>query len=92
MQELHRQARIDTLTGCLSYGVFYDELGIEVDRALRHGHALSLLIVDIDLFKSFNDSRGHGAGDAALVQAGALISGSAGRSTPSPGSAGTSSP
>ena len=73
MQELHRQARIDTLTGCLSYGVFYDELGVEVDRALRHGNALSLLIIDIDLFKSFNDSRGHGAGDAALVQAGALI-------------------
>ena len=44
-----------------------------MDRALRHGNALSLLIIDIDLFKSFNDSRGHGAGDAALVQAGALI-------------------
>ncbi|MGD0747811.1 MAG: HD domain-containing phosphohydrolase [Acidimicrobiales bacterium] len=73
MQELHRQARIDTLTGCLSYGVFYDELSVEVDRALRHGHALSLVIVDIDLFKSFNDARGHAAGDAALVQAGALI-------------------
>ena len=71
--ELHHQARVDTLTGCLSYGVFYDELSIEVDRALRHGHALSLLIIDIDLFKSFNDARGHVAGDAALVRAGALI-------------------
>ena len=53
--------------------MFYDELSIEVDRALRHGHALSLLIVDIDLFKSFNDARGHVAGDAALVRAGALV-------------------
>ena len=72
-EELHRQARVDTLTGCLSHGVFYDELSIAVDRALRHDHALSLLIVDIDLFKSFNDARGHVEGDAALVRAGALI-------------------
>jgi len=71
--ELHRQARTDSLTGCLSYGVFYQQLGVEVDRALRHRHALSLLVVDIDLFKSFNDSRGRVAGDTALVSAGALI-------------------
>jgi diguanylate cyclase (GGDEF)-like protein/PAS domain S-box-containing protein len=73
IHELHHQARTDLLTGCLSYGVFYEQLSVEVDRALRHRHALSLLIVDIDLFKSFNDAHGRAAGDTALVQAGALI-------------------
>jgi diguanylate cyclase (GGDEF)-like protein/PAS domain S-box-containing protein len=73
IQELHRQARTDSLTGCLSHGAFYEQLTAEVDRALRHSQALSLLVVDIDLFKSFNDSRGHAAGDTALVNAGATI-------------------
>ena len=73
IRRLHRQARTDSLTGCLSHGVFYDRLSIEVDRALRHGEPLSLLVVDIDLFRSFNDARGHAAGDAALVKAGARI-------------------
>jgi len=73
IRRLHRQARTDSLTGCLSHGAFYDRLSIEVDRALRHGEPLSLLVVDIDLFRSFNDARGHAAGDAALVKAGARI-------------------
>ena len=73
IQELHRQAHTDSLTGCLSQGAFYERLDIETNRALRHGESLSLLVADIDLFKSFNDSHGHAEGDAALSKAGAIM-------------------
>ncbi len=71
--ELRRQARTDTLTGCLSHGAFYDRLESEIDRARRHHEPLSVLVADVDLFKSFNDTHGHAAGDAALAEAGAIM-------------------
>jgi len=73
VQELHRQARTDSLTGCLSHGAFYDRLETEIDRAVRHYEPLSVLVADVDLFKSFNDTHGHAAGDAALAEAGAIM-------------------
>jgi len=63
-------ARTDVLTGCLNHGGFFEQLDKEVDRALRHGEALSLLVVDVDLFKAFNDAHGHAAGDEALAAVG----------------------
>jgi len=73
IQELHRQTHTDSLTGCLNQGAFYERLDVEINRALRHGESLSLLLADIDLFKSFNDSHGHAEGDAALSKAGAIM-------------------
>ncbi len=73
VEDLHHQASTDALTGCLSHGAFYNRLDIEIDRALRHGESLSLLVADIDLFKSFNDAHGHAAGDVALAEAGANL-------------------
>ena len=73
IQELQRQARTDSLTGCLSHGAFYERLDIEISRALRHGESLSLLVADIDLFKSFNDSHGHAEGDTALAKTGSIM-------------------
>ena len=73
VEDLHHQASTDALTGCLSHGAFYNRLGIEIDRALRHHEPLSLLVADVDLFKSFNDAHGHAAGDAALAEAGAIL-------------------
>ena len=73
VRELRRQARTDSLTGCLSHGAFYDRLDVEIDRAVRHHEPLSLLVADVDLFKSFNDTHGHAAGDAALAEAGAIM-------------------
>ncbi len=73
IHELHRQAHTDSLTGCLSHGAFYERLEIEINSALRHGVSLSLLVADIDLFKTFNDSHGHAEGDSALSKAGAIM-------------------
>ena len=73
VEDLHHQASTDALTGCLSHGAFYNRLDIEIDRALRHGESLSLLVADVDLFKSFNDAHGHAAGDVALAEAGANL-------------------
>ena len=73
IQELHRQRHTDSLTGCLSHGAFHERLEIEINRALRNGEPLSLLVADIDLFKSFNDSHGHAEGDAALSDTGSTL-------------------
>jgi len=65
----------DTLTGCLNHGAFFDRLDAEIDRALRRDERLCLLMADVDLFKAFNDSHGHEAGDNALAGVGALLRG-----------------
>lgn len=69
--ELVRLALTDTLTGCLNHGAFFERLESEVDRAARLSEPLSLLVVDLDLFKAFNDTHGHLAGDDALCWVGA---------------------
>lgn len=59
-------AEHDPLTGVLNRRSFYDLAAMELDRALQSGHACSLVILDIDHFKRFNDTYGHLEGDAAL--------------------------
>jgi len=71
--ELDQRAHTDSLTGCLNHGAFYESLDIAIERALRHHEPLSLLVADVDLFKSFNDAYGHAEGDAALVRTGAIL-------------------
>ncbi len=71
--ELTFRAERDLLTGCLNHGTFYDRLGVEIDRSIRHHEPLSLLMVDVDLFKAFNDAYGHIAGDEALGRIGELF-------------------
>jgi len=66
-------ANTDMLTGCLNHGGFFERLDIEIDRAMRHGQPLSLLIADVDLFKAFNDAHGHAAGDEALRLVGSVM-------------------
>lgn len=63
----------DRLTGLLNRAVFEDLLLDAVVRARRYGRPLSLLMVDIDHFKQFNDSFGHMAGDQALQFVSAAI-------------------
>ena len=69
-------ARTDALTGCLNRSAMYDALGREIERCRRKGHALSLVIVDLDEFKQVNDRHGHLAGDEVLRQVGDSLRGS----------------
>lgn len=73
VRELARQARTDSLTGCLSHGAFYERFEAEIDRGVRYHEPVSLLVADVDLFKSFNDTHGHAAADGALAEAGAVL-------------------
>ena len=63
---LERQAYVDPLTGVANRRSFDEELTRSVDWATGTGHGLALLTVDIDHFKSINDTWGHGVGDRAL--------------------------
>ncbi|HZU12748.1 MAG TPA: EAL domain-containing protein [Chloroflexota bacterium] len=63
---MERTALTDPLTGLGNHRAFQEELQRECARAVRHGHALSLALVDADDFKLLNDSRGHATGDQAL--------------------------
>ncbi len=67
---IQKQALTDGLTGLPNHRVIIDQIGKELDRARRHGRALSLLFFDADRFKRINDTHGHGAGDAVLCQIG----------------------
>jgi diguanylate cyclase (GGDEF)-like protein len=60
------QALSDGLTGLANRRCFDETIERELRRAVRNGHPLSLVMVDIDLFKTFNDQYGHLAGDGCL--------------------------
>jgi diguanylate cyclase (GGDEF)-like protein len=64
--EMKRQATYDHLTGLAGRRHFGTELQREIDRALREGRPLSMLMIDADHFKALNDNHGHLAGDAVL--------------------------
>lgn len=61
-------ARTDGLTGVLNRRTLLEGLQQELDRTERYTHALTLVMLDIDHFKSINDRYGHVAGDHALVE------------------------
>jgi diguanylate cyclase (GGDEF)-like protein len=72
-QELEELATIDSLTDVNNRRVFDERLECEWKRALRNGSWLSLILIDIDFFKAYNDACGHLTGDQCLQQvAGAL--------------------
>ena len=63
---LDNLANVDGLTNVYNHRYFQNELEQEMDRAKRHSTVLSLLLIDIDHFKKFNDTYGHQAGDFVL--------------------------
>jgi len=66
-------AMVDVLTGVANRRLLDETLNREWMRAVRDGTSLSLLLIDVDFFKSYNDLHGHLAGDACLqVIAGAI--------------------
>ncbi|MCG2711092.1 MAG: sensor domain-containing diguanylate cyclase [Candidatus Omnitrophica bacterium] len=58
----------DRLTGLWNYGYFQHQLAEDIKRANRFNRHLSLLMLDIDFFKNFNDALGHIAGDKLLQE------------------------
>ena len=60
------QAVTDGLTGLYNHRHLYERLEHEIARARRYGTPVSLLMIDLDDFKAFNDRNGHLAGDAVL--------------------------
>jgi diguanylate cyclase (GGDEF)-like protein len=66
-------SQTDALTGLGNVRFFRERLQLELARHARYRQPLSLLLLDLDGLKEINDSLGHRAGDAALVQLGAEI-------------------
>jgi diguanylate cyclase (GGDEF)-like protein len=68
--ELAEQARRDPLTGLLNHQAFSDLLQVELERAARYDHGLTLVFIDLDGFKEINDTLGHVEGDRVLHRIG----------------------
>jgi diguanylate cyclase (GGDEF)-like protein len=66
VEMLAQRAQIDSLTGLWNRAYFDKRWSDEVSGAVRHGHALSLAMIDIDHFKTINDTYGHPSGDAVI--------------------------
>jgi len=73
MEKLQKLAITDGLTRLYNSRSFYSQLEMEVDRFNRYQHPLTLLLLDIDHFKDYNDKYGHLEGDKVLVRFSQII-------------------
>jgi diguanylate cyclase (GGDEF)-like protein len=67
-ETVQQQAVTDELTGLFNVRQFHSRLDNEIERAERFGQPMSLVMLDIDKFKSVNDTYGHQQGDRVLVE------------------------
>ncbi|MDN3578646.1 diguanylate cyclase [Chitinimonas viridis] len=65
-ESLWRRATLDPLTGVPNRGYFLERAQLEWLRAVRYGHQVGVLMLDLDHFKTVNDTHGHDAGDQVL--------------------------
>ena len=72
-KQLHKLSVTDELTGLFNQRHFYKVMALELDRAKRYKHPLSLICVDLDNFKKVNDSLGHLEGDRVLRMIGDIL-------------------
>jgi diguanylate cyclase (GGDEF)-like protein len=73
LDELKKLSITDGLTQLYNSRHFYSQLKGEIERCNRYEHKLSLLLLDIDNFKEYNDTHGHLEGDKILVRLGRVI-------------------
>lgn len=66
--ELGRLARIDSMTGVANRRYFEERLVSAIAGARRHNTGLCLISLDVDRFKTINDTHGHAAGDAVIIE------------------------
>lgn len=71
--KLKAVATTDGLTKVKNRAAFNDKLSEEFDRSLRYTHPLSVILLDVDHFKQFNDTFGHPAGDDVLRKVAGLL-------------------
>ncbi len=74
-RHLQQLAAMDVLTGLCNRRAFQDRLADVFTRAREHGGTLSLVLLDVDYFKQYNDAFGHLAGDSVLRQVAAALLG-----------------
>ena len=73
VRRLEEMATTDALTGCLNKRAFTEEIEHKIRAARRFGRKLSLIVTDLDHFKSVNDTFGHATGDRVLRELGRLL-------------------
>ncbi|MBN2098799.1 MAG: diguanylate cyclase [Dehalococcoidia bacterium] len=71
--QAREKARLDELTGLFNRRHFDERIREEINRQVRYGGAFSLIMLDLDSFKAYNDVYGHPAGDTLLQEIGSLI-------------------
>lgn len=69
----HQLGRMDTLTGLPNRRAFHERGELLLAAARRYAHPVTLAYLDLDSFKSVNDTRGHGEGDAVLGTVGSVL-------------------
>lgn len=74
-EEANLRASIDPLTGLHNRRFFQDQLGRDFAQSRRHHRHLSVIMLDIDHFKSFNDTFGHMLGDEVIVAVARVLEG-----------------
>ncbi|MFO0611629.1 MAG: diguanylate cyclase [Polyangiaceae bacterium] len=74
VEEAQRLASIDPLTGIANRRAFVQAMSAEISRSRRYDHPVSILLLDVDHFKSVNDLHGHIVGDHVLALVGASLS------------------
>ncbi len=72
-EQAREKARLDELTGLFNRRHFDERLKEEINRSTRYGGTFSMIMLDLDSFKAYNDVHGHPAGDSLLHEIGALI-------------------
>ncbi len=73
VEDLRKRAILDALTGVLNKGALIKEAEAQVKLARRHRYPLSIVFLDLDHFKQFNDNQGHLLGDRLLADFTALL-------------------
>jgi diguanylate cyclase (GGDEF)-like protein len=80
-EKLHQQAILDDLTGIANHRRFREFLDHEWRRAARNSTSISIVLIDVDRFKSYNDTYGHQAGDQCLRRVAEALREAASRAT-----------
>ncbi len=74
LKEMEQLAITDSLTGLFNSRQFFRQIKMEIERFTRYARPLSMLLLDIDYFKRYNDTWGHLEGDKVLMNFGRIIS------------------